>query len=94
MIDPRTRPCGLRRTLPCLERRLQPGRPSAIGDDPPLELVDGEYGVLGDDIVDIATQEDVCMERVLHRGVQPRVGRREEVVAPERRARRATRPPR
>ena len=54
-----------------LERRLQPIRPVAIDDNPAGQFVDDRDAAVPHDVVDIAPQEHVRMERAVELGQQP-----------------------
>ena len=62
-----------------LDRRLQPGRPAPVGHDAALELVNRHDGAVLDDVVDVAAQQDVGVQRVLHGGEEREIAALEEI---------------
>ena len=73
MIEPRMRPSDCRSSAFLgLERGLQAVGPMAIGDDPARELVDHADAAVPDDVVDVAPQERVRVQRAIELGQQRR----------------------
>ena len=54
-----------------LERRLQTIGPVTIGDDPAGELVDDLDAAVAHDVVDVAPQQHLRVQRAIELGQQP-----------------------
>ena len=65
------------------DRRVQTGRPAAVERDPALELVHHLDGAVLHDVVDVAVQQSVGVQRFLHGPVNRQVAIVEEIPASE-----------
>ena len=66
-----------------LERGLQAIGPVSIGDDAARELVDDFNAPVADDVVDVATQQRVGMQRAVHLGQESKVLHPVKAAAPK-----------
>ncbi len=86
MIDPENPSLRLQRqTFLRLDGRMQTGRPAPILRDAALELIDGLDGAVFHQIIDVAPQQLVRVQRILNGGEQREVLCLEQVAATKRR---------
>ena len=71
-------------TLLGFDRGMKPGRPAPVLRDAALELVHHFDGAVLHEVIDVAAQQRMRVQRVLHRGEQSQIPLVEQIAAAER----------